>query len=149
MTGSSCSCARTLTVAGDSAGGAQECLDRALRYMRERRAFGRALAEFQALQFRVADLATELEAARLLLRQAAAKVDAKAADATKAAAMAKRYATDAGFRVVNEALQLHGGYGYLRDYQIERYLRDLRVHQILEGTNEIMRLIIARELLGR
>ncbi len=138
-----------LNIAACSLGGAQECLDRALRYMRERRAFGRALAEFQALQFRVADLATELEAARLLLRQAAAKVDAKAPDATKAAAMAKRYATDAGFRVVNEALQLHGGYGYLRDYQIERYLRDLRVHQILEGTNEIMRLIIARELLGR
>ena len=138
-----------LNIAACSIGGAQECLDRALRYMRERRAFGRALAEFQALQFRVADLATELEAARLLLRQAAAKVDAKAPDATKAAAMAKRYATDAGFRVVNEALQLHGGYGYLRDYQIERYLRDLRVHQILEGTNEIMRLIIARDLLGR
>ena len=138
-----------LNIAACSLGGAQECLDRALRYMRERRAFGRALAEFQALQFRVADLATELEAARLLLHRAAAKLDAEAPDATPAAAMAKRYATDVGFRVVNEALQLHGGYGYLRDYQIERYLRDLRVHQILEGTNEIMRLIIARELLGR
>ena len=137
-----------LNIAACSLGGAQECFDRALRYMRERRAFGKALAEFQALQFRVADLATELEAARLLLRQAAAKVDAKAPDATRAAAMAKRYATDIGFRVVDEALQLHGGYGYLRDYQIERYLRDLRVHQILEGTNEIMRLIIARDLLG-
>ena len=135
-----------LNIAACSLGGAQECLDRALRYMRERRAFGRALAEFQALQFRVADLATELEAARLLLRQAAAKVDAKAPDATRAAAMAKRYATDVGFRVVNEALQLHGGYGYLADYGIEKIVRDLRVHQILEGTNEIMRVITAREM---
>ncbi|MDQ4060162.1 MAG: isobutyryl-CoA dehydrogenase [Pseudomonadota bacterium] len=138
-----------LNIAACSLGGAQECFDRAVRYLHERRAFGRALAEFQALQFRIADMATELEAARLLLRQAAAKVDAKSPDATRAAAMAKRYATDAGFKIVNEALQLHGGYGYLRDYQIERYLRDLRVHQILEGTNEIMRLIIARDVLSR
>ena len=138
-----------LNIAACSLGGAQECFDRAVRYLHERRAFGRALAEFQALQFRIADMATELEAARLLLRQAAAKVDAKSPDATRAAAMAKSYATDAGFKIVNEALQLHGGYGYLRDYQIERYLRDLRVHQILEGTNEIMRLIIARDVLSR
>ncbi len=137
-----------LNIAACSLGGAQECFDRAVRYLHERRAFGRALAEFQALQFRIADMATELEAARLLLRQAAAKVDAKSPDATRAAAMAKRYATDAGFKIVNEALQLHGGYGYIRDYGIERYLRDCRVHQILEGTNEIMRVIIARRLLA-
>ena len=116
--------------------------------MRERRQFGRALAEFQALQFRIADMASELEAARLLLHKAAMKVDAKTDDATRFAAMAKRLATDTGFKVVNEALQLHGGYGYLRDYPIERYLRDVRVHQILEGTNEIMRLIVARDLLA-
>lgn len=136
-----------LNIGACSLGAAQTCLERATAYMRERRQFGKALAEFQALQFRLADMATELEAARLLLHKAAVLVDAKAPDATRTAAMAKRLATDTGFKVVNEALQLHGGYGYLRDYPIERYLRDVRVHQILEGTNEIMRLIIARDLL--
>ncbi|MCA1297228.1 isobutyryl-CoA dehydrogenase [Stappia indica] len=136
-----------LNIGACSLGAAQTCLDRTTAYMRERRQFGKALAEFQALQFRLADMATELEAARLLLHKAAILVDAKAPDATRTAAMAKRLATDTGFKVVNEALQLHGGYGYLRDYPIERYLRDVRVHQILEGTNEIMRLIIARDLL--
>jgi alkylation response protein AidB-like acyl-CoA dehydrogenase len=128
-------------------GAAQACLDHALAYVLERKQFGRPIADFQALQFRLADMATELEAARLLLHKAASAVDAKSHDATKLAAMAKRLATDTGFKVVNEALQLHGGYGYLRDYPIERYFRDVRVHQILEGTNEIMRLIIARQLL--
>jgi len=137
-----------LNIAACSLGAARASLDAALAHMGVRKQFGRELAQFQALRFRVADMATELAAARLLLRQAAAKVDAGAADATQFAAMAKRLATDVGFEVVNQALQLHGGYGYLRDYPIERYLRDVRVHQILEGTNEIMRLIIARELLG-
>ena len=129
-----------------SLGAAQTCLERTLRYMSERRQFGKAIAEFQALQFKVADMATELEAARLMIYRAAASIDAGAENATQAAAMAKRFATDAGFAIVNEALQLHGGYGYLRDYEIERFLRDVRVHQILEGTNEIMRVIIARAL---
>lgn len=136
-----------LNIGACSIGPAQECLDQAIAYMRERKAFGKPLTDFQALQFRLADMATEVEAARLLLHKAASAVDAKSADATKLAAMAKRYATDTGFKVVNEALQLHGGYGYLRDYPIERFFRDVRVHQILEGTNEIMRLIIARHLL--
>ena len=136
-----------LNIASCSLGAARASLDAAREHMGVRKQFGRTLAEFQALQFRLADMATELEAARLMVRNAAAKVDAKAADATVAAAMAKRFATDAGFKIVNEALQLHGGYGYLMDYPIERYLRDVRVHQILEGTNEIMRLIIARDLL--
>ena len=130
-----------------SLGAAQACLDHALAYVQERKQFGRPIADFQALQFRLADMATELEAARLLLQKAASAVDGKTHEATKLAAMAKRLATDTGFKVVNEALQLHGGYGYLRDYPIERYFRDVRVHQILEGTNEIMRLIIARQLL--
>ena len=108
-----------------------------------------AIADFQALQFKLADMATELEAARTFLWRAAAALDAKAPDATKLCAMAKRFATDTGFEVANEALQLHGGYGYLADYGIEKIVRDLRVHQILEGTNEIMRLIIARDLVGR
>jgi alkylation response protein AidB-like acyl-CoA dehydrogenase len=115
--------------------------------MQERRAFGRKLADFQALQFRFADMATELEAARLMVHRAAVALDRGAADATMRCAMAKRYATDVCFRICDEALQLHGGYGYIKDYQIERYLRDLRVHRILEGTNEIMRVIIARRLL--
>jgi alkylation response protein AidB-like acyl-CoA dehydrogenase len=136
-----------LNIAACSMGGAGRCLELALDYVREREQFGKKLAEFQALQFRLADMATELEAARLLLYQAAQKVTDKAPDATRFAAMAKRKATDTGFEVVNQALQLHGGYGYLMDYPLERYLRDLRVHQILEGTNEIMRLIIARDLL--
>ena len=138
-----------LNISACSLGAAQACLDAAVQYMGERKQFGRHLSEFQALQFRVADMATELEAARLMLHRAAAKVDRKDPDATKHAAMAKRYATDVGFDVVNQALQLHGGYGYLRDYPIERYLRDVRVHQILEGTNEVMRLIIARSIFGR
>jgi alkylation response protein AidB-like acyl-CoA dehydrogenase len=135
-----------INIGACSLGAAQTCLERTLRYMSERRQFGAALSEFQALQFKVADMATELEAARLMIYRAAALIDAKADNATQAAAMAKRYATDAGFRIVNEALQLHGGYGYLQDYEIERFLRDVRVHQILEGTNEIMRVIIARSL---
>jgi alkylation response protein AidB-like acyl-CoA dehydrogenase len=116
--------------------------------MRERKQFGRRLADFQALAFRVADYATELEAARLMLHRAAIAVDQRAPDATRLAAMAKRLATDTGFDVVNGCLQLHGGYGYLRDHPIERVLRDVRVHQILEGTNEVMRLIVSRDMLG-
>jgi len=136
-----------INIGACSLGGAQFALDTALDYTRERKQFGRPLAEFQATQFRLADMATELEAARLMIHAAAQKLSQGAHDATQAAAMAKRFATDAGFRIVNEALQLHGGYGYLMDYPIERVLRDLRVHQILEGTNEIMRMIIARRLL--
>jgi alkylation response protein AidB-like acyl-CoA dehydrogenase len=137
-----------LNIGACSIGGAQFCLDRTIEYMRERKQFGTRLADFQALQFRVADYATEIEGARLLLWAAAQKVGDKAPGATKMAAMAKRQATDTGFEVVNGCLQLHGGYGYLRDHPIERVLRDVRVHQILEGTNEIMRVIIAREMLG-
>jgi alkylation response protein AidB-like acyl-CoA dehydrogenase len=137
-----------LNIGACSIGGAQFCLDRTIEYMRERKQFGTRLADFQALQFRVADFATELEAARLLLWAAAQKVGDKAPNATRMAAMAKRRATDVGFDVVNGCLQLHGGYGYLRDHPIERVLRDVRVHQILEGTNEIMRVIIAREMLA-
>ncbi len=136
-----------LNIAACSLGAAGACLERARDYMKERRQFGKRLADFQALQFKLADMATELEAARLLLRQAAVKLDTKSPDATLFAAMAKRFVTDAGFNIVNEALQIHGGYGYLRDFPLERFLRDVRVHQILEGTNEIMRVIIARELL--
>ena len=135
-----------LNIASCSLGAAQACLDQSVQYMGERKQFGRELKEFQALQFRIADMATDVEAARLLLHKAASKVDAKTTDATRFAAMAKRLATDVGFDVVNQALQLHGGYGYLRDYPIERFLRDVRVHQILEGTNEIMRLIISRSI---
>ena len=136
-----------LSIGACSLGGAQAALDKARRYLLERRAFGKRLADFQALQFRLADMATELEIARTFLWRAAATLDQKASDATKLCAMAKRFATDAGFRVANDALQLHGGYGYLCDYGIEKIVRDLRVHQILEGTNEIMRVIIARNLL--
>jgi alkylation response protein AidB-like acyl-CoA dehydrogenase len=137
-----------LNIAACSIGGAQFCLDRTLDYMRERKQFGSRLADFQALRFRIADYATELEAARLIVRRAAGTLDKGAPHATRLAAMAKRFATDVGFEVVNGCLQLHGGYGYLRDYPIERVLRDVRVHQILEGSNEIMRLIISRDLLG-
>ncbi len=136
-----------LNIGACSLGAAAQSLDLAIAYMKERKQFGRPLADFQALQFRIADMATELEAARLLLWKAAQAVSDHAPDATRLAAMAKRMATDAGFEVVNQALQLHGGYGYLRDFPLERYLRDLRVHQILEGTNEIMRVIVARSLL--
>jgi alkylation response protein AidB-like acyl-CoA dehydrogenase len=137
-----------LNIGACSIGGAQFCLDRTIEYMKERKQFGSRLADFQALQFRVADYATELDAARLLLHRAAVAVSAGEGAATRLAAQAKRLATDTGFEVVNGCLQLHGGYGYLRDHPIERVLRDLRVHQILEGTNEIMRLIISRALLG-
>ncbi|MEX0591541.1 MAG: acyl-CoA dehydrogenase family protein [Xanthobacteraceae bacterium] len=137
-----------LNIGACSIGGAQFCLDRAVDYMRERKQFGSRLADFQALRFKVADYATELEAARLLLWRAALAVGKGAPNATRLAAMAKRLATDVGFEVVNGALQLHGGYGYLRDHPIERVLRDVRVHQILEGTNEIMRVIVSRDMLG-
>jgi alkylation response protein AidB-like acyl-CoA dehydrogenase len=136
-----------LNIAACSLGGATDALDRTLRYLRERRAFGQPLDTYQALQFRVADMATELEVARSILWRAAASLDAGEAQATTLCAMAKRFVTDAGFAVANEALQLHGGYGYLHDTGIEKIVRDLRVHQILEGTNEIMRVIVARRLL--
>ena len=138
-----------LNIGACSLGGAQATLDKTLAYMRERKAFGQRLDAFQALQFRLADMATELEVARTFLWRAAAALDAKTPDATKLCAMAKRFATDAGFNVANEALQLHGGYGYLADYGVEKIVRDLRVHQILEGTNEIMRLIISRALIAQ
>jgi len=137
-----------LGIAACSLGGAQFCLDRTVAYMRERKQFGSRLSDFQALRFRVADFATGLEAARLMVRRAAVAVAGKEPGATRLAAMAKRLATDTGFEVVNGCLQLHGGYGYLRDLPIERVLRDLRVHQILEGTNEVMRLIVSRDILG-
>jgi len=136
-----------LNIAACSLGGAQTALDKALAYMKERKAFGKRLDEFQALQFRVADMAIELEAARTFLWRAAAALDRKDPDATMLCAMAKRFVTDAGFEVANQALQLHGGYGYLAEYGVEKIVRDLRVHQILEGTNEIMRLIVARKLI--
>ncbi len=137
-----------LNIAAAALGGAQAALDKALAYTAERRAFGQALSDFQALQFRLADMETELQAARIFLYQAAWKLDQKAPDATKHCAMAKRLVTDTAFRVANDALQLLGGYGYLADYGIEKLVRDLRVHQILEGTNEIMRVIVARALLA-
>ena len=137
-----------LNIGACSLGGAQFCLDRAIAYMKERKQFGSRLADFQALQFRIADYATEIEAARLLLHRAAVAVGEGEPAATRLAAQAKLLATDTGFAVVNGCLQLHGGYGYLRDHPIERVLRDVRVHQILEGTNEIMRLIISRAMLG-
>ena len=137
-----------LNIAACSLGGAHFCLERTVSYMKERKQFGTRLADMQALGFRIADYATELEAARLLLYRAATALDAREPAATRLAAMAKRLATDTGFDVVNGCLQLHGGYGYLRDHPIERVLRDLRVHQILEGTNEVMRLIVSRDLLG-
>ena len=136
-----------LNIGACSLGGARACCEAARGYMLERRQFGQRLADFQALQFKLADMATDLDAARLMLWRAASSLDAGLSEATMQCAMAKRLATDAGFHVANEALQLHGGYGYLKDFPIERYLRDLRVHQILEGTNEIMRVIIARHLL--
>ena len=137
-----------INIAACSLGAAQGALDAARRYMRERRQFGKALAEFQALQFKLADMATQLVAARQMVHTAARKLDAGSSDASVWCAMAKRFATDAGFAICNDALQLHGGYGYIREYPVERLLRDSRVHQILEGTNEIMRVIIARHLLN-
>ena len=136
-----------INIATCSVGAAQGALTQAQSYMQERKQFGKTLASFQALQFKLADMATELVAARQMVRLAASKLDASAPDASTYCAMAKRFATDAGFTVCNEALQLHGGYGYIREYPLERLLRDSRVHQILEGTNEIMRIIIARRML--
>jgi alkylation response protein AidB-like acyl-CoA dehydrogenase len=138
-----------LNIAACSLGGAQSALDKAIAYTAERKAFGKPINQFQALQFKLADMETELQAARIFLYTAAMKLDRKAPDAGKWSAMAKRFVTDTGFNVANEALQLHGGYGYLHDYGVEKLVRDLRVHQILEGTNEIMRVIIARALVGR
>jgi alkylation response protein AidB-like acyl-CoA dehydrogenase len=138
-----------VNISACSIGGARACLDAAKAYMLERKQFGKRLADFQALQFKLADMATELEAARLMTHHAARAIDDGDVDATMYCAMAKRFATDTGFTVCNDALQLHGGYGYLRDYPIERYLRDVRVHQILEGTNEIMRVIVSRKLLDQ
>jgi hypothetical protein len=136
-----------INIAACALGAARACYERSQAHLLERRQFGRRLADFQALQFRLADMATELEAARLMVYRAADALDRSAANATMACAMAKRFATDVAFKVCNDALQLHGGYGYIKEYAIERFLRDVRVHQILEGTNEIMRLIIARRLL--
>ncbi len=138
-----------LNIAACSLGGAQFAYETAVEYVKERRQFGKAIADFQATQFKLADMATDLEAARLMLYSAAQKVSQKAPDATVSAAMAKKFVTDHCFDVCNDALQLHGGYGYLMDYPIERILRDLRVHQILEGTNEIMRVIISRSVLAK
>ena len=135
-----------INIASCSLGGASFALDTTKTYLETRNQFGQALKEFQGLQWRFADMATELDAARLMVRRAAHALDQKHPKATQYCAMAKRFATDAGFEVANQALQLHGGYGYLRDYPLERIVRDLRVHQILEGTNEIMRVIMAREL---
>ncbi len=138
-----------INIATCSVGAAQAALDAAHAYMLERKQFNRPLADFQALQFKLADMQTELVAARQMVRLAATKLDAGAPNATTYCAMAKRLATDYGFKICNEALQIHGGYGYIREYPLERYFRDVRVHQILEGTNEIMRVIIARHLLGQ
>lgn len=137
-----------LNIAAAALGGAQTAMNATLRYMGERKAFGQSLDQFQALQFRLAEMEVKLQSARIFLRQAAWKLDHAAPDATKFCAMAKLYVTDAAFDVVNQCLQMHGGYGYLADYGIEKILRDLRVHQILEGTNEIMRLIIGRAVLA-
>jgi len=136
-----------LNIGACSLGGAQRCLDEAIRYTKERQQFGQPVAEFQNTQFTLADMATDLEAARALLYLAAAKVTANAPDKSRFSAMAKRLATDNGSAIVDAALQLHGGYGYLKDYPIERFWRDLRVHSILEGTNQVMRMIVGRDLL--
>lgn len=136
-----------LNISACSIGGARAAMEHARDHIKVRKQFGKTLDQFQALQFKYADMVTELEAARLMLHKAAWKLDNKTPDATQFCAMAKRFGTDIGFRVCNEALQLHGGYGYIREYPVERLLRDLRVHQILEGTNEIMRLIISRAAL--
>ncbi len=137
-----------LNIAASALGGAQQALNQTLTYMGERKAFGKSIDQFQGLQFRLADMETDLSAARVFLHQAAWKLDNKAPDATKYCAMAKKFVTDASFKVANDCLQLHGGYGYLADYGIEKIVRDLRVHQILEGTNEIMRVIISRAMLA-
>ncbi|HHX8298636.1 TPA: acyl-CoA dehydrogenase family protein [Vibrio diabolicus] len=137
-----------INIAICSVGTAQQALEQATQYIQERKQFGKPLAQFQALQFKLADMATELAAARQLVRYAASKLDRNDPDATAYCAMAKRFATDVGFQVCDQALQLYGGYGYIKEYPMERHFRDVRVHQILEGTNEIMRLIIARRLLS-
>ena len=136
-----------LNIAACSLGTAQSAFEKAVEYAGDREQFGKKIQDFQSIQFKLADMATELEASRLMLRDAADKVDQNTTDKTKAAAMAKRFVTDKCFNIVNEALQIHGGYGYLKDYPLERNLRDVRVHQILEGTNEIMNVIISREIL--
>ncbi|MGN6498345.1 MAG: acyl-CoA dehydrogenase family protein [Tsuneonella sp.] len=136
-----------LNIGACSLGGAQRCLDEAVKYAKERQQFGQAIADFQNTQFTLADMATDLEAARALLYLAAAKVTEGAPDKTRFSAMAKRLATDSGSKIVNDALQLFGGYGYLKDYPIERFWRDLRVHSILEGTNQVMRMIVGRDML--
>ncbi|MCS0346205.1 acyl-CoA dehydrogenase family protein [Vibrio diabolicus] len=136
-----------INIATCSVGTAQQALNEAKQYMNERKQFGRSLAQFQALQFKLADMATELVAARQMVRLAAAKLDAQHAEKSAYCAMAKRFATDVGFKVCDQALQIHGGYGYIKEYPVERHFRDVRVHQILEGTNEIMRLIVGRRLL--
>ena len=137
-----------LNIAACSLGGAQRCLDESINYVKERKQFGQAIAEFQNTQFQIADMAAALAAARALTHIAALKVTEDAPDKTQSAAMAKLIATDAGSKIANDALQLHGGYGYLMDYPIERFVRDLRVHQILEGTNQVMRMLIGRSLLS-
>jgi alkylation response protein AidB-like acyl-CoA dehydrogenase len=136
-----------LNIGACSLGGAGLALDTAVEYARSRKQFGAPISQFQALQFKLADMATELEAARLMIRNAADALDKRQPDATKLCAMAKRFATDVGFDVANQALQVHGGYGYLKDFPLERIVRDVRVHQILEGTNEVMRVIASREML--
>jgi len=135
-----------LNIGACSIGAARACLEAAQEYTAERKQFGKAVGSFQGVQFEIADMATELEAARLMIRQAASKLDAKDPEATLHCAMAKRFSTDVGFNICNTAMQLHGGYGYLRDFPVERFMRDARVHQILEGTNEIMRVVISRKL---
>ncbi len=136
-----------LNIAACSLGGMQDALNRALDYVKQRKQFGQAIADFQSTQFKLADMETETQAARVMLYNAAQELDAKTPQATRWCAMAKRFVTDTGFKVANDALQLHGGYGYLADYGVERIVRDLRVHQILEGTNEVMRVIISRDML--
>ena len=136
-----------LNIAACALGGAQLALDKAVTYAKERKQFGKAIADFQSVQFKLADMETELQAARVMLYEAAGRLDGKTPDATCWCAMAKRFVTDTAFKVANDALQIHGGYGYLADYHVERIVRDLRVHQILEGTNEIMRVIISRDML--
>jgi len=135
-----------INIGACSVGTARAALEEAQSYVSERKQFGRAIADFQATQFKLADMATELEAARLMIRNAASALDRRDGRATMLCAMAKRFATDTGFKIANDALQLHGGYGYLKDFPAERHVRDLRVHQILEGTNEIMRVIVSREM---
>jgi len=138
-----------LNIAACSLGAAQSALTKTLEYMAERKAFGQSIDQFQALQFRLADMEIELQAARVFLRQAAWKLDTAAPDAAAYCAMAKKFVTEVGSRVANDCLQLHGGYGYLADYGIEKIVRDLRVHEILEGTNEIMRMIVSRGMIAK